>query len=207
DHTEAFVKASEDTPQTIGRIFKVFKNYIPVMDQPPRLRPLIGYDMYQLDPDSGQTTEYTDYFSTDAERQYWMKMVDLAYDIYDTLLHLRGEEEAAEIKNIYNRKTIFLAETGHDLSVPRNIIKRELQRHGYVVLPRHTLHGTLTDLEKAIRKDLDESNVSIHLIGAAYGEIPEGTDRSIVDVQNTLAAERSRQARENNEDFSRLIWI
>ncbi|MDV3309691.1 MAG: hypothetical protein LOY03_12830 [Cyclobacteriaceae bacterium] len=206
DYTEAFVKATEDTPQTIGRIFKVFKNYIPVMDQPPRLRSLIGYDMYQLDPDSGQTTEYTDYFSTEAERQYWMKMVDLAYDIYDTLMRLRGEGPT-EVRTLYERKAIYLAETGHDLSVQRNIIKRELQRHGYLVLPGSTLPSRRDELEQAVERDLEASSHSIHLIGAAYGEIPEGSDISVIEIQNNLAAKKSQRAKEANESFSRLIWI
>jgi hypothetical protein len=163
--------------------------------------------MYQLDPDSGEIREYTDYFSTEAERQYWMKMVDLAYDIYDTLVYLKQDTEKAEVKNIYKRKTIYLAETGHDLSVQRNIIKRELQRHGYVVLPNQTLPGTLNDLEKLVQRDLSESNLSIHLIGSAYGEIPSGSDRSVVDIQNRLAAEKSIRAKESKEDFTRLIWI
>jgi hypothetical protein len=135
-------------------------------------------------------------------------MVDLAYDIFDTLIQLRDESvSAAEVKNIYKRKTIYLAETGHDLSVQRNIIKRELQRHGYIVLPNQTLPGSLADLEKVVQRDLSESNLSIHLIGSAYGEIPAGSDRSVVDIQNRLAAEKSIRNKESKEDFTRLIWI
>lgn len=206
DHLESFYKAISSSSSKRERVFKVFKSPLSLQEQPPRIRELIGYDMYNLDPESGEIREYTDYFSSDAERQYWMKMVDLSYDIYDTLLYFK-EGALPEIKNIYNRKTIYLAETGHDLSVQRNIIKRELQRHGYVVLPNHTLTGTVQELEKSIVKDLNESQFSIHLIGAAYGEIPEGTDRSIVDIQNSLAADKSQQAKEKNEDFARLIWI
>lgn len=204
DHLESFYKATASTKRE--RVFKVFKSPLSLAEQPPRLRELIGYDMYNLDPDSGEIREYTDYFSSEAERQYWMKMVDLAYDIYDTLLYFK-EGAAPEIKNIYNRKTIYLAETGHDLSVQRNIIKRELQRHGYVVLPNHTLNGNAGELERMISQDLNECQLSIHLIGAAYGEIPEGTERSLVDIQNALAAEKSQRSREKNEDFARLIWI
>src|SRR5690606_24768652 len=159
------------------------------------------------DPDSGQITEYTDYFSTEAERQYWMKMVDLAYDIYDVLLRLRGDSVQSEIKTLYNRKAIYLAETGHDLSVQRNIIKRELQRHGYLVLPGHTLPSNRGDLETTILHDLEESSLSIHLVGAAYGEIPEGSDISIIEIQNNLTAQKSLQAKKNNSVFPRLIWI
>lgn len=206
-HVETFYKSIESGAATRNRIFKVFKTPLSVQEQPARLRELLGYDMYQLDPDSGEIREYTDYFSSEAERQYWMKMVDLAYDIYDSLRALNDSTGEAEIKSIYKRKTIYLAETGHDLSVQRNIIKRELQRHGYEVLPNQTLPGNATDLERIVRKDLQGSNLSIHLIGSSYGEIPSGSDRSVVDLQNKLAAEKSVKAKENREEFTRLIWI
>ncbi len=205
DNLEAFYQAAEASGKNHNRVFKVFKNPLSVQEQPPRLRELIGYEMYQLDSETGEVREYTDYFSSEAERQYWMKMVDLAYDIYDTLLQLKGTEVKGEVKNIYKRKTIYLAETGHDLSVQRNIIKRELQRHGYIVTPVQTLPGNIHDIEKMVKRDLEEASLSIHLIGAAYGEIPDGSDRSIVDLQNWFAAEKSQRV--GKEHFTRLIWI
>jgi hypothetical protein len=207
DHLETFYKHIGKSGQKSNRIFKVFKSPLSLQEQPARLRELLGYDMYQLDPDSGEIREYTDYFSSDAERQYWMKMVDLAYDIYDTLVALKDNGLKKEIRNLFKRKTIYLAETGHDLSVQRNIIKRELQRHGYAVLPNQTLPPTVVELERIVRKDLEDSNLSIHLVGNAYGEIPQGSDRSVVDLQNKLAAEKSLKAREAKQDFARLIWI
>lgn len=207
NNVASFYQGIESASKNRNRVFKVFKSPLSGQEQPPKLRALIGYDMYQLDPDSGEIREYTDYFSTDAERQYWMKMVDLAYDIYDTLVFLKDDSAKTEVKNIYKRKTIYLAETGHDLSVQRNIIKRELQRHGYIVLPNQTLPGSLIELEQIVRKDIAESNLSIHLIGSAYGEIPAGSDRSVVDLQNKLAADKSVRAKEHNEEFIRLIWI
>ncbi len=151
--------------------------------------------------------EYSDFFSQEAEKQYWMKMVDLAYDIHEALMILKEGDLRTEVKNIYKRKTIFLAETGHDISVQRNIIKRELQRHGYIVLPKSTLPASLDEVERAVRRDLEDCSLSIHLVGSAYGEIPDGADRSIVDIQNKLAAETSMAKRKNNQEFSRLIWI
>ncbi len=205
DNLEAFYKAIEASGKTRNRVFKVFKAPLALMEQPPRLRQLIGYEMYQLDAESGEVREYTDYFSDEAERQYWMKMVDLAYDIFDTLVQLKDGQAKTEIKNIYKRKTIYLAETGHDLSVQRNIIKRELQRHGYTVLPNQTLPNFAHDLEKTVRRDIEDSALSIHLIGSAYGEIPEGAERSVVDLQNQYAAEKSQKI--SKDEFSRLIWI
>ncbi len=206
DHVESFYKATEPSHRSRSRVFKVFKSPLTIQEQPPRLRELLGYEMYQLDPDSGEIREYTDYFSSQAERQYWMKMVDLAFDIYDTLVYLKDGTEPT-VKNFYQRKTIYLAETGHDLSVQRNIIRRELSRHGYEVLPNQSLPGNSYDLEALVKKNLEESHLSIHLIGAAYGEIPTGSEKSSVDIQNTLAAQKSLEAREKGDEFTRLIWV
>ena len=190
-----------------NRIFKVLKSPLTLQEQPPRLRDSIGYEMYQLDDETGAVKEYSDFFSQEAEKQYWMKMVDLAYDIHEALIVMKEGETKTEVKNIFKRKTIYLAETGHDLSIQRNIIRRELLRHGYLVLPNHTLSTKANEAERDIKKDLEECSLSIHLIGNAYGEIPEGADRSIVDIQNKLAAECSISKKQSKQEFSRLIWI
>jgi hypothetical protein len=205
DNVEAFYKATESSK--INRVFKVLKAPLTLQEQPPRLRDLIGYDMYQLDTETGMEKEYSDFFSQEAEKQYWMKLVDLAYDIHDALMILNEGDIKSEVKNIYKRKSIYLAETGHDISVQRNIIKRELQRHGYIVLPKNTLPTKATELEREVKKDLAECSLSIHLVGSAYGEIPEGAERSIVDIQNQLAAEIALEKKQSKQEFSRLIWI
>ncbi len=206
DLVETFYKNTSGSP--INRVFKVLKSPLTLQEQPPRLRDSIGYDMYQLDAETGNMKEYSDFFSQEAEKQYWMKLVDLAYDIHESLLALKeGDGKSAGVKNMYKRKTIYLAETGHDLSVQRNIIKRELQRHGFIVLPNHTLPTRVEEVEREVKKDLENCSLSVHLVGSAYGEIPEGADRSIVDIQNKIAAEIAVAKRQTKEEFSRLIWI
>ncbi|MBX2898651.1 MAG: DUF4062 domain-containing protein [Cyclobacteriaceae bacterium] len=205
DNLETFYKNSAESK--INRVFKVMKAPLTAQEQPPRLRDLLGYEMYQLDVETGLQKEYSDFFSQEAEKQYWMKLVDLAYDLHDALMILNEGSARSEVKNIYKRKSIYLAETGHDLSVQRNIIKRELQRHGYIVLPKNTLPAHVGELTRIVRKDLDECSLSVHLVGSAYGEIPEGTDRSIVDLQNQIAAEIAAEKKQTQQEFSRLIWI
>lgn len=205
DNVEIFHKATSSSK--INRIFKVMKAPLAPQEQPPRLRDLLGYEMYQLDAETGLQKEYSDFFSQEAEKQYWMKLVDLAYDIHEALLILNEGDVKTGVKNIYKRKSIYLAETGHDLSVQRNIIKRELQRHGYIVLPKNTLPTGLTEVESIVRKDLEECSLSVHLIGSAYGEIPEGSERSLVDIQNQIAAEVALAKKQSKQEFSRLIWI
>lgn len=203
DTLEDFLNTAKSS---FPRVFKVLKKPIGHEEQPTKLRELIGFDLYSVDPDSGRIEDYKDFFSADAEQNYWMKMVDLAYEIHESLIQLKQKASKAEVKPIFTRRSIYLAETGHDLTIQRNIIKRELQRHGYKVLPDHTLPGNLTELKKEIKKEIEECSLSIHLIGNSYGEIPEGSDRSIVDIQNQIAAEKSSGLKDKAA-FSRLIWI
>jgi len=188
------------------RLFKVLKSPLSIEEQPAKLKDLIGYDLYFISPESGEVEDYKDFFGPDAEKNYWMKMVDLAYDIHESLIILKQTSGTKDIKSIYARRTIYLAETGHDLSVQRNIIKRDLQRHGYKVLPDHTLPKEVGNLKKEVAKDLKNCTLSIHLIGSSYGEIPDGADRSVVDLQNQIATERSAEVKDKSA-FSRLIWI
>ena len=84
----ALVKPRTKAP---NRIFKVGKFPVALNEQPELLRPLIGHDLYQLDPDSGEIKEYSSYFSPGAERQYWMEIVDLSYDIAEILFQLKQD--------------------------------------------------------------------------------------------------------------------
>lgn len=204
DVVEDFFKnVGEDDPM---RVFKVLKNPVTLDEQPNKLKDLLGYDLYYINPESGEIEDYKDFFGPEAEKNYWMKLVDIAYDLHETLILLKQSATSDRVKSIYARRTIYLAETGHDLTVQRNIIKRDLQRHGYRVLPDHTLPQEAGKLKQLVKKEIEESSLSIHLIGSSYGDIPEGSDRSIVDIQNQIATERSLET-EDKTTFSRLIWI
>lgn len=207
DYINQFSAGTESTAQHINRIFKVFKSPLTAQEQPPSLRDLFGYTMYDLDLDSGEVKDFTDYFSHDAEKQYWMEMIDLCYDINDILLYLKSGKSVRNAKEIYGRKTVYLAQTSHDLAVQRSVIYRELQRLGYSVLPSQSLPGNIAELEKLVRSDMAESGISIHLIGSDFGIVPEGSEKSVQELQHRLASERGALAAERREDFPRLIWI
>ena len=97
DTLESFYKSAEGSK--VERVFKVLKSPLSNPEQPPRLRELLNYDMYQLDNETGLMKEYSDFFSQDAEKQYWMKMVDLVYDIHESLIILKGQTKT-EVKNM-----------------------------------------------------------------------------------------------------------
>ena len=188
------------------RMFKVLKSNVPYEEQPAKLRDALPYELFDLDYDSGDSIVFNDYFGPAAENIYWMKMVDLAYDVHEALLLLEEASKQDGVKPLYKRDTIYLAETGQDLNVQRNVIRRELQRHGFRVLPDYTLPREANAAEKAIKEMLSESIISVHLIGNSYGEIPVNGDRSLVDMQNKLAAQKVSE-NPSGRKLQRLIWI
>ncbi len=216
EHNETQVPVNE-------RCFKVIKFPVEYDEQPEILQPLLSYNLYYLDRETGEKQEFEDFFSNNAEKNYWATLVDLAYDIYHVLQKLENKDvvdrENIQLTGLFNEdnanaRTVFLAETSQELAVQRTIIKRELQRYGYQVLPNYTLPNDAEAIEKSVQEDLERSVISIHLIGREYGENVKGSEVSIVDLQNKLASEHSYQLRENNEvntpkskSFSRLIWL
>ncbi len=188
------------------RVFKVLKRPVVIEDQPSKLRDLLSYELFNMNIVTEEVRDYTNFFTSEAERDFWMRLVDLAYDVYESLVDLKYQAKKTDQSSDYARKSVYLAETGHDLSIQRNIIKRELQRYGYKVLPDHTLPAKADVLRKIVGREIENCHVSIHLIGTSYGEIPEGSDKSVVDIQNEIAAEKGTRFKDKSE-FSRLIWI
>lgn len=187
------------------RIFKILKEPVITEDQPSYLQQQLGYTLYNMNLETGDFNTYTNFFSADAEKKYWMSLVDLAYDIHESLATLKNKETSTRNED-YQRRVIYLANTGHDLAVQRNVIRRELIRHGYQVLPNQTPPEQVDELETFIKKDLEKSSLSIHLIGQDYGQLISGSDKSIVDLEHELAMEKG-QSVSSKADFQRFIWI
>ncbi len=200
-----FIKATDATGGLrIGdkaRVFKIVKTPVPLAQQPEEFRGLLGYDFYTVDPEIGRARELSQTGDVDCQRQYWLKLDDLAHDIAESLERMdRGA--AVEPAPPADSKTIYLAETSFDMRDERDVIRRELLGHGHQVLPDRPLPLVGKECEDAVREQLARSDLSIHLIGRNYGLIPEGTTESIVVIQNELAIERGAR-----KGFSRLVWL
>jgi hypothetical protein len=200
-----FIKATADTGGLrIGdkaRVFKIVKTPVPLGQQPEEFRGLLGYDFYTVDPEIGRARELSQTGDSDCQRQYWLKLDDLAHDIAESLERMdRGA--AVETRPPADSRTVYLAETSFDMRDERDVVRRELLGHGHVVLPDRPLPLVGRECEEAVREQLDRSDLSIHLIGRNYGLIPEGANESIVVIQNELAIERGARS-----GFSRLVWL
>lgn len=199
----------------VARFFKVLKYPFDADEQLPELEDLLTYDFYLVDPLTGDPQEFTRFFGNDAERSYWMKLVDMAYDINHVLNAKSKSKDDSGYSSIPREKTVYLASTGVDMVIQRDIIKRELIRHGYKVLPDHSLPKESKALDRMIREDLDRCRLSIHLVGEDYGYKPRGSELSVIDIQNRVASDHTYQMVERNKDlkeeekepFSRLIWV
>ncbi len=186
-----------------ARIFKVMKTPIPREMDLPQLQPLLGYEFFHVDPQSGRVRELDEVFGPEAQRDFWMKLDDLAHDIADLLDLLQsGQQTAIAGFEPSHKEAIFLAETTTDLKEQREALRRDLQQHGYTVLPARGLPLVATEMKTSLQEDLARCRMSIHLVGRNYGFVPEGSNASLLEIQNELAIERSEQG-----NFVRLLWI
>jgi protein kinase-like protein/uncharacterized protein DUF4062 len=180
------------------RIFKVLKTPVPLEMHPPQLKSLLGYAFFNVDPDTGRVRELDEVFGPEAQRDFWIRLDDLAHDICCLLEMV----EAPTVTLSAAHKSVFLAQTTLDLREQREAIRRDLQQHGYTVLPEVDLPQEESELNEIVRANLVQCQMSIHLIGKNFGPVPEGCVQSLIEIQNELAIERGRKG-----NFSRLVWI
>ncbi|MGA8220759.1 MAG: DUF4062 domain-containing protein [Candidatus Acidiferrales bacterium] len=185
-----------------ARIFKVLKTPVPLEMHPPELQTLIGYQFFKVDPDSGRVYELNEVFGSEAQRDFWLRLDDLAHDICCMLEILEAPQTPDSRGDTPEIEAIFLAEVTSDLREQRETLRRDLQQHGYTVLPTRALPLVVSELREAIREDMARCRLSIHLVGKSYGFVPEASDRSILEIQNELAIARGEQG-----GFSRLLWL
>lgn len=184
-----------------ARIFKVLKTPVRIDLHPPELQPFLGYEFFNIDPETGRVRELDEAFGAGAKRDFWMKLDDLAYDVCALLESLEQDDGPAPLVS-KPQEAIYLAETTFDLRDKRDSLRRDLQQHGYMVLPDAPLPLVADELRASVRADLGKCRTSIHLVGKNYGIIPEGGRESLVELQNELAIERSEES-----DFARIVWM
>ncbi len=183
-----------------SRIFKVVKTPVPPEQHPPEVQPLLGYEFYVVDPQSGRPRELFQAYGPDAERAFLAKLDDLAYDISRLLEVMHNGGPATPPAP--SQGTVYLAETSFDLKEEREAIQRDLVRNGYQVLPDRPLPLVAADFEALVRQQLDRCTLSIHMVGRNYGIVPEGASHSVVALQQQLAAERGAAG-----GLERLVWL
>ena len=197
-----------------SRIFKVIKSpllFNLATKEPSQLRELIGYPFYEMEGD--MPVEFGHEVQPSKDPRYWSALRRLAWDISNMLVALKDNVNkrvtgpltlTPSNGNSDSSKSVYLAESTSDLSQQRELVRDELRQRGYEVLPDKKLpleEGKQT--EAAILSALERSVLSVHLIGTRYGSTPEDDPRSVVRIQEELAAQHSA----GKSSFSRLLWI
>jgi hypothetical protein len=229
-----------------ARVFKVLKQPVPLDKTPPELRAILGYEFFKTDPETGKVRELDEVFGPEAQRDFWIRLDDLAHDLCALLEALEEDAQLAPFipdqpptapqsgarsggngasnggaaqasvseppsfsstapaiaaASVATTR-VYLAETTSDVREQRESLRRDLQQHGYRVLPDRPIPHEREEAELLIRNDLAQARMAIHLFGRNYGVVPEGATHSIAELQYELSIERAAQGR-----FSRLVWI
>jgi hypothetical protein len=182
------------------RVFKVIKSKPDETKAKEELRAMIrkvlGYPFYVTDPDSGHIHEV----SLDRNKDLFLdRLDDLAFDIVNLLNKMRNPVAAAAEPD---KPVIYVAQTSHDLDTQKAALRRDLERRGYTVLPNQPLPLEAEELTRFVGQQLAQAALSVHMVGARYGVIPEGSTQSIIETQIELARERAKQP-----GFVRLVWL
>ena len=208
------------TLENKSRVFKVIKTPV---DQPasanvlpPVVRDSLGYEFFvqdeqgpiELDPDFGERYK----------QDYLRKVCILANNAAQLIQRVETEKveqqalaeaNAAQTPgetgtSTAKRTVIFLASCSFDQRDQRELIEADLRSHGYRVLPEERLPGEDEEEHRqAVTALLGQAHLSVHLIGSGYGAVPDGPSHlSVVEMQNTMAAERSA-----SHGLPRLIWL
>jgi hypothetical protein len=197
-----------DKARVFSRVLKVVKSHIPLESHPPQLRGAIGYDFFEYDAELDRATEFGNGVTPQGDQRYWQKIDDIVYSIRDLFEAMRGGGGGAQVGAAAparpatggGGKVIYLAETISALEPERDLIKRELQQLGHVVLPDVKLPAHGGALKEAAREFLSRSELSVHLVGGYYGMIPEEETRSLVEIQCELAGEFGARLRQ-------VVWM
>ena len=184
---------------TKARVFKVVKTQVPLERLPRPVQPLLGYEFFKTDPETNRVRELDVSIDPETKKEYWARLDDLAHDIKELLEKTRESREAGADGD---KGTVYLAETTLDQRDSRDSVRRDLLRHGYSVLPDRALPLAAGELEELVREQVARASLSIHLIGASFGVVPEGTSESMISIQNEVAADRAASG-----GLQRLVWI
>jgi len=204
---DAFVGHAQNTLGVLidderSRIFKVEKMPIPRTALPPVMQGTKTYRFYEPNPaHPNRMRELRPSLGDEYSRRYFEQMDELAKDIATLLVDMAKWQPSRNTQDQPDRTTVYVAETTSDLDDKASELRRDFKDRGYRVLPAGDLPYRAKAYKDAVRDCLEQAVLSVHLVGAEYGFVPEGENRSNVWLQHDLAMERGK-----DPNFFRLIW-
>ncbi|RZL95414.1 MAG: toll/interleukin-1 receptor domain-containing protein [Variovorax sp.] len=185
----------------LSRIVKVYRRAIDradlsrFVDLPeliPEVDKNVGFELFYKD-DSGIDRDVL--LDPGKAGLYWQRADDIAHAIKRMLdAAPRAAPAAGQAADAAQATAVYLARTSSDMKERREALQRELEDRGYRVLPEQQLPEDAEGYTASVRAALQEASLSVHLIGARYGSIPDGADKSGVVLQAELALAHGTKA-------------
>ncbi len=198
-----FCKYAETTGGLVvdnkSRVLKVIK--MPVDNEaslPPVMREALGYPFYEFD-EQQVPLELDPAYGEEFTRKYNLKLAKLAYDIAGLIKKIESPPPApGKVSEVppaaAGKPAIYLAECSFDRRSAREALESELRLHGYPVFPDVQLPKEEEGYLATVKSFLERSELSIHLVGAKYGVVPDGpSEKSVTILQNELAIEAHKK--------------
>jgi hypothetical protein len=199
-----FCKCAEATGGLLlgnkARVLKIIKLPVDSEDSlPPVMREALGYPFYVFD-EQQVPIELDPVYGDEFTRRFSLQLARLAYDIAGLVKKIESPNTPTDhpLKvpaAVANKPAVYLAECSFDRRNAREAMESELRLHGYTVLPDTQLPKAEEEYIAAVEGLLARCELSIHMVGAKYGVVPDGpTDKSITILQNELSIERYKKA-------------
>ena len=96
-----------------ARVFKVLKQPVPLDRIPAELRAILGYEFFATDPETGKVHELDEVFGPEAQRDFWLRLDDLAHDLVALLEAMEGDETLAPFVPDQMQQSASAGEGGH----------------------------------------------------------------------------------------------
>ena len=202
-----FAKAAQDRGSlrvgNLQRVVKVLRLPVEPSVLPPLLDEVLGVQFYRVDPASERARDLLLDPAGDARQVFRARVDDVAHDLSRLLRSMTtsgGAPTAAPPAPAAD--TVFLAWTTGDLSEEREKLRRELEARKYRVVPTGAPPLDATAVRESVLAALRDAKIAIHLIGALYGFVPEGEERSIIELQSDEALYQA-----SNSAAARIFWL
>jgi hypothetical protein len=186
-------------------VFLVVRSYPKNIVIQESIKILTTYNFFENNPYNFEITEFSPAGEGQIENDFWDKMTDLAYDVK---MRCTGPPVSGAGSDF--QKTVYLAEVSVDQVKNRERLLRELLLSGYRVLPEKPLPSSLKEFELAVNEAISQCCLSIHIMGEVYGDSPEGSDYSYVELQNRVFSKRRATVKNEDErlpEIHRFIWF
>lgn len=169
-----------------SRLFKLIKTPVAEDERlPEQLRDTLGYAFF-VRGEGDAPLELDPAFGQDMAQAFNRKVALLAWNIAEVLKALSKEPAPAD------KGIVYVAESSYDRADEREQIIAELSLSGYRVLPAEPLPRDAGRYCEEVKGLLEQSMLSVHLIGSIRGFVPDGpSGKSGMQLQNELAVKRS----------------